>query len=134
MPAKGDQQLRLLVENLHAILLPISYPDVAIGVNRHPLGASEISGAIPRFAEGAHELAVGVENLDAVVQGIAHIKIYILVDCDARRLRKVAWRGEFVIVSGSTDLAQQLETICVIDQYLVQSHIGHIEESVFPID
>src|ERR1700687_1196975 len=134
MPAKGDQQLRLLVENLHAILLPIGHPDVAIGVNRHSLGTSEISGAVSRLAEGADELAVGVEDLDAVVQGIANVQIAIRVDRDARRFRKVARRGELVIMSGSTDLAQQLETICVIDQYLVQSHIGYIEQTVFFID
>ena len=73
MAAKSDQQLRLLIEHLHPVLHAIRHPDVPIGIDCHSFGAREISRAVAGFAERAHEFAVGVKNLDAVVHGVADV-------------------------------------------------------------
>ena len=56
MAAKTDKQLRVLVEDLNAILHSVRDPDMSVSVDRDSLGPREISRAIARFAEGTDKL------------------------------------------------------------------------------
>src|SRR5215472_11238454 len=109
MPAKNDQQLPLLVEDLHPVLHAVGNPDMTVAVDRHSLRSRKIARTVAVLAIGQDELSVGIEHLNAIIQRVAYIKIAISINRQSGRLREISGRSQFVIVPGGPDLTQQLE-------------------------
>ena len=80
MAAERNQQLRILIEDLDAILHSIDHPDVSVAVDGHALGARKISGSVAGFAEGADESSVPIEDLDAIVERVRDVEVAFAVD------------------------------------------------------
>ena len=99
-----------------------------------PLGREKYPGPSPALPKVRDKFAVGVEDLDAVVQRIADVKIAVRIHRHPRWLGKIAGRGEFVVVSGGADLAYQFERIRVIHQNLIERDVGNVEQAVLVID
>src|SRR5579872_2419334 len=108
MSAEAYEQLRLLIENLHAVLHPIDYPNVIVAVDGNAFRPCEVAWPVARFAKGADEFAVAVEDLDAVVQRVSDIKIAFSVHRQSPRPGKIARCGERVLLSASAHPAFQL--------------------------
>src|ERR1017187_11028149 len=66
-PADVTQQGAIAIIGLHEAKTVVHYPDVAVAVQRDPLGALEASDGIAVFSELADEVAVGVKNFDSPV-------------------------------------------------------------------
>ncbi len=62
-PAAAAQAVKLLLEYLDPVVLPVRGQDVPVGVDGDPLQALELGGAGAPLAEAAQVGAVGVEDL-----------------------------------------------------------------------
>ena len=75
MAAEHNKELPLVIEHLDAVLHPVSNPDVTVAIDGNALGTGEVAGAVTVLAISRNELALGIEDLNAVVEGVADIKI-----------------------------------------------------------
>ena len=103
---------------------------MTVAVDGKALRASEGTRAVAGTAKHADEVAIGIENLDAVVQGVGHIDVSVGIDGDVGGPRK---RPGILIAnfSGRTpDSSQQLEAVSVEYCNVVLHDIGHIQKSV----
>ena len=134
MSAKTDEQLRFLIEYLYPVLHPVDDPDVAIAVDGDTFGTREVSRPVAGFAEGADELSIAIEDLDAVVQGVGDVEIAFLIDRQSRWPGEISGGGEFMFMSAGTNPALQLQSVGVVNQNLILIDIGNIEKAVLGVD
>src|SRR5262249_47668994 len=130
MAAEADKESGFVIKYLNPVLHPIGYPDVAIAVNGYTLWPREIAGAIARLAKGTDELAITIEDLNAVVQGVGDVEVAVGVDCQPAGLSEIAGSCECVVLAGSADGAFQFEAVGVVHQDLVKRNIGDVQEPI----
>ena len=134
MATETNEQLRVVIEDLHPILHPVDHPDMVITVNGNPFGPREVSWAVAGFAKGTDEFAVAIEDLDAVVEGISHVEIAVPVDRQSPWPGEISRRGEFVFVPAGADPTLQLQSVSVVNQNLILVDVSNIEKPIFGID
>ena len=93
MSAHPDEQLARGGKHLHAVLHTVGDPDVTIAVNGDSFGPREVAGTVTCLAKGPNEIAVSIEDLDAIVEGVGDIQISVFVDGHITGLGQVARRG-----------------------------------------
>ena len=134
MSAETDEQLRFLIEDLHAVLHPVDDPDVVVAVDGDTFGTREVSGPVAGFAEGADELSVAIEDLDPVVEGVGDVEIAVVVDRQPRGPGEIAGSGEFMFMSAGANPALQLQSVSVVNQNLILIDIRDVEKPVLGVD
>src|SRR5262249_48042274 len=74
----GDE-LAIGAEDLHAVVGPVAYIHIAVGVYSHAGGTVQLALACPVATELADELAIRGEFLDAMVLMIGYVHLALLV-------------------------------------------------------
>src|SRR5215469_18326696 len=101
---------------------------MSVSVNGHSFGSGKISWTVARLSKRADEIAVGIENLYSVIQGIRHVEVSFLVHGNAPGPGKIPWRCQRMLFSSRSDPAEQLQRIGVIHQNLNLFHVGDVEK------
>lgn len=104
------------------MVFPVAHEDVAVGHDGHPFQALELGITGAPGTERAQEASVRVEDLDAVVAGIGHADVALIVDRDAseREERRDEVRGEklvsysFVVLIGFVDKKRQAAQVLLL--------------------
>ena len=128
------QQLTFVGEDLHPVLHAVGYPHMSVAIDGDALGSRKVAGPVAVLAPGANEHAIGIEDLDAIVQGVGDVEIALLIDSQTRGLGEVAGIRQRVIFARSADVAQQLETVGVVNQHDVLLYIGDVEQAILGVD
>src|SRR5204862_490147 len=90
LPAQLQLKTPVWPQNLHALIPPVSYIDVTLGVHRHTRWPVELALALSGHPKAGHELPLRGEFLDTVVTPVGHIHITLSVHTDAGGTRRVA--------------------------------------------
>ena len=86
------------------ILELVRYPNVAVGMTATASWAEEISRTVSRFSESTDEVAIGIENFYAAVQGVGDVDVSVAIHRNIRRCAEISrW---LVSASCPADAAQ----------------------------
>src|SRR5579864_1595219 len=105
MATETDQQLRIFIEDLDAVLHTVDHPDVVIAVDGDTFWSCEVPGTVASFAEHGNEFPVTIEDLDTIVETVGDIEIAIMVDRHSRRPGEITRSGKRVFLSAGADPA-----------------------------
>src|SRR5271154_2961366 len=108
-PAATEEQqnLTLLVEDLNIAPSRIRNIEISERVYRQALGTREHAPCVARLAEHFHELAAGIEHLDAAIYGVGNIDVALIVERNVGRIQQLAG-GD----SGAAEVAKQFTIDC----------------------
>jgi len=107
---------------------------VPIAIHRNAFRHREIARSIAVLSEGPYELAIGIEDLDPVIEHVGNVDVPVLIERHARRLGKVSQCVRRVVGIRSSDGPQRRQIVRIEYQHLIQSNIGDIKEPVLVVD
>jgi hypothetical protein len=107
---------------------------VPVVVHRDPFGPLEAANGIAVLTELAHEVAVGIEDLDPEVQRIGHVHVAVLIESDIGGQGKLSRARQGMVLARLADLAQRLQAVGVIHEHDVLFGIHHVEQTPLGVD
>src|SRR5262249_26260732 len=107
---------------------------MAVTVESDSLWTGKVRGTVAWFSEHADEGAIGIEDLNPLIQRVGDVQVSVRPDCEIRR----PGEGSRCVVGGllrrTAHRAEGAEIVHGVDDDIVVENVGDINETILVVD